>query len=245
MKTFCAARHQGALILMRPDLVHLSVQAVPRTQTEVSFSSLQEFNFASSLFKKSGVFRGVKQTGPEVRFTSAAQRPAAAALACTHCVTGLSEGGAESPTVLFCGPFPWRILFFCVFWDTSDLAVTYVLFAAVLQPDDEAVDYQMCGYSGVNVKNTSEGLFWKLFSPHLHAFIGSRGFSSNGSIDCLKDDSNWCDATYSVAHKRTLNPWLCGRFSNSRLSLVLQAGSTSNIYAASQSAYKKTLADAI
>lgn len=48
---------------------------------------------------------------------------------------------------------------FCVFWATSDLAVTYVLFAAVLQPDDEAIDYQMCGYSGVNVKNTSEGLF--------------------------------------------------------------------------------------
>lgn len=28
----------------------------------------------------------------------------------TRCMIDLSEGGAESPTVLSCGPFPWRIL---------------------------------------------------------------------------------------------------------------------------------------
>lgn len=59
MKTSRAACHQGALILTRyPDLVHLSVQSVPKTRTEVSFSLFQEFNFASSLFKKLGVFWG-------------------------------------------------------------------------------------------------------------------------------------------------------------------------------------------
>lgn len=80
---------------------------MPETQTEVLF----RIQLCIQSLQKVGSLLGVKQTGPEVRFTSAAQRPAAAALACTHRVTGLSEGGAESPTVLFCGPFPWRILF--------------------------------------------------------------------------------------------------------------------------------------
>lgn len=58
----------------------------------------------------------------------------------------------------------------CVAPQQSDLAVTYGLFAAVLQPDDVAIDCQMCGYCGVNVRNTPE-ILEAVFST-FHWFLG-------------------------------------------------------------------------
>lgn len=107
-------------------------------------------------------FSGVKETGPEMHFTSEAERPAAGCIWWVHCMIDCSERGAESLTFLSCGRFPWRILLhlcseICV-CHPSAFRFRCDRCSAVLEADDVAVRSQMSGNCRAEIRKTFDGL---------------------------------------------------------------------------------------